>query len=345
MAWIKRNLYFVITIVVGMGVTGYCGYLAYAALGDNATASEAYATAASSLDQLQKKVPYPSKENIAVAEADAARVKAFQVEFRKPFSGFPTPPKLDDREFNAYLHKCVSQFGLDATNAGVGLPPNYAFTFSQQMDIFAYPNGCIPPWMQELEEIKAILHIIYKAKINYLDQIRRPPVYVDEAANGNDILFPTNIQPWGVVSPYYIQFRAFSSEIANVLSGIASSSNCFIVKAIFVKPSMFTPDFVDTQPEAAPVLMQNRLNPATSRQFDQGFGPQGGRGRGERELGMERRQQQMRPAPETAAPPGPSAPVVILREKPLSVTIYLDVVKLKSPDAPAPAAKARTAGR
>ncbi len=105
MAWIKRNLYFTITVIVALGVTGYCGYLLYAALSANAAASEQYAQAKSGLDELQKKSPYPSPENIKAAGEDAARVRTFLAEFQKPFSPFPTPPKI------------VFSSGLDVDNA------------------------------------------------------------------------------------------------------------------------------------------------------------------------------------------------------------------------------------
>src|ERR1700733_11783705 len=103
MPWIKRNLYFVITVVVGLGLAGYCGYLLFAVMSDNAKASDDYAAAQSSLKQLLDSKPFPDTGNIQAAEADAVRVQQFLDEFRKPFSGFPTPPKVDNRQFNSYL--------------------------------------------------------------------------------------------------------------------------------------------------------------------------------------------------------------------------------------------------
>src|SRR5665213_2440484 len=133
MAWIKRNLYFVITMVVGLGLTGYCGYLLYSALDQNKADREKFFSDKGSLDLLRKKNPFPDEQNIEAAKSDADRVGAFLEEFRKPFADFPAPPKLDDRRFKEYLQNSISQFTLQATNAGVGLPAGYAFSFSQQM--------------------------------------------------------------------------------------------------------------------------------------------------------------------------------------------------------------------
>jgi len=331
MAWIKRNLYFVIAVAAGLGVTGYCGYLLFSVLRQNKQLSEQYATSRKSLDDLQDRKPYPDQNNIQVAEEDAERVRAFLAEFQKPFSGFPTPPKVDDRQFKDYLQKSVIQFGMEATNAGVGLMPGYAFSFWQQLDKLNYPAECIAPWTQELEEIKAILHILCEAKINFLERIRRPAVSPDES--GEDIVqFNSVSNQWGVVTPYRVEFRAFSAELANVLSGFASSSNCFIVKALFVTPSRVLPQMVEAQPEPGLAAQYSQSMP----QYLPNTSMEGASRRGRR--GGETRERERRPTPAqqmaaataAAVPAAPAGPVTILRETPLFVTLYIDVVKLKS---------------
>jgi len=176
MAWIKRNLFFVITVVVGLGLTGYCGYLLFSAIDENAAAMDKYTGARGSLDTLQKKVPFPSKENIAAVQADAARVQNLNSNYLKVFAGFPAPPKMEDRQFKDYLQKSIQKFGADATNAGVGMPAGYTFGFGEQVDKLNFPADNIGPWIQELSEIKAILQILYNAKINNLEQVKRPLV-------------------------------------------------------------------------------------------------------------------------------------------------------------------------
>jgi hypothetical protein len=329
MAWFKRNLFFVITVVVGLGLSGYCGYLLFAALGDNAKAVETYNGETNQLQQLRDKKPYPSKENIQAAEDDADRVRVLKGEFLKIFSGFPTPPKLDDRQFKEYLQKTIYQFGAEATNAGVNLNPGYAFGFSGQMDKLSYPAECIQPWMQELEEIKPILHILYSAKINFLEKIKRPQVSLNDISGADDFApFSTVTNQNGVVTPYRLEFRAFSAEIADVLAGIAASSNCFIVKAPFItKSTVPLPDANQYQPAPVAPPREYYRTPVRPRPeyTPDPFGPPGRTG-GERF----RPPPQMQRAPEAAPPPAPSLPVTILREKPLFVTLYVDVVKLKA---------------
>jgi hypothetical protein len=341
MAWIKRNLYFVIIVVVGLGLTGYCGYLLSAALSQNATAMASFSDATNNLIQLQNSKPFPSPENIKASEADADRVKAFKGEFLKAFSGFPTPPKLDDRQFHDYLNKTIFQFGAAATNAGVSMNAGYSFGFALQLQPYNFPAECIGPWMQELEEMNAILHILYSAKINYLEHLHRPLV-ADTDTSEDSFQFKTSTNANGVVTPYKLEFRAFSGEIANVLAGFAASSNCFIVKAPLIEKSMAQlPDV----PQPAPPPVEPLRTFRQTRPFNPDE-PFAGRSRGD--PSDRSRMQRMAPPPQqvqvSPTPAAPTVPVTILRERPIFVTLYIDVVKLKAleTNSPSNAPRART---
>jgi hypothetical protein len=325
-------------------VTGFCGYLLLSDLDQNKEASAKYSSDKSSLESFEKKVPYPDRPNIEAAEKDAVRVRDFLAEFRKPFAGFPPQPTLNDQQFKAYLQQCIQQFAADATNAGVGLPPPnpvpYAFSFSQQVNVFNYPSDAIQPWMQELTEIKAILRILFDAKINYLQAIRRPAVPGEEAAGDDYMQAGIVSNASTVVTPYCVNFRGFSSEIANVLAGVAASSNCLIVRVLHVDPSKEPlPQLAELQqPTPAPVPQYQFQPQPTPDMPNNPFMQQnmGGRMRGERRGFGPPPPMQGQPAYQP--PPGPTGPTTILIETPLFVTIYIDVVKLKALEPPPPAA-------
>jgi hypothetical protein len=67
-----------------------------------------------------------------------------------------------------------------ASNAGVVLPPNYAFTFSAQKGKLTFAPGSIEPWTAQLSEIKTICSILYEAKVNGIEGLRRVPVSPDD---------------------------------------------------------------------------------------------------------------------------------------------------------------------
>jgi hypothetical protein len=324
MVWIKRNLLFVISIALGLLLTGYCAYLLHSCLNANAGVKEEYNSTLSNLQMIQQKSPFPSVENIQAAKADQDHVRLFLASFRKKFKSFPVPPVEDERGFNTYLKDSLVRFRAEATNAGVLLPEDCSFAFSGLKEKLTYPPGNIAPWMQQLEEISAILDVLYGAKINYLDDLQRVPVSSDDTGAGLQAASVTN--QLGVVTPYKIIFRGFSTEIAAVMEGFARSSNCFIIKAIDVAPDKSVPSTV-VQPFAqqpAVTYIRPRQNPYSLAQnhLRPGMGMPGMR---------------PAPAPVAAAPvasisvaAASSPPVTILSEHPLLVTVSIDVVKLKA---------------
>jgi hypothetical protein len=335
MVWIKRNLLFVISVAVGLLLTGYCGYLLYNSLDANSGVSDEYKTTLGNLEGFEEKVPYPSKENIQAAKADQDRVRSFLAEFRKSFAAFPPTPVKDDKGFKIYLEENLVRFRAEAADAGVQLPPDYDFSFSGLIGKLNYSPGSITPWMRELQEMSAILKILYQAKINYLSTLCRVPVSIDDAGSVDCLLQATTVtNQWGVVTPYKITFRGFSTEIAAVMEGFARSSNCFIIKAIDVAPdTTVQPIVVQTvaQPQpAAPAYAPPPRDPYQNPPLYPGErhgGPPG----------MRPPLTPYRPPPVNQAPavPNPAAamaapPAIILTENPLLVTISVDVVKLKT---------------
>jgi hypothetical protein len=328
MAWIKRNIFFVIIAAVGLLLTGYCGYLLYNSLAENAGVSSDYQSTSSGLEALRQKTPYPSPENIQAAKADQDRVRTFLGDFRQRFAPFPPAPVEDEKGFRTHLVDSMARFRGEATNAGVELPEDFLFSFSGLMGKLTYPPDNITPWMEQLEEIQAILDILYHAKINYLYNLQRAPVSADDSGTG---CLPVSIvtNQWGVVTPYKIIFRGFSAEIAGVLEGFARSSNCFIVKAVIVGP-----DTSVQQPVAQPVVQ-----PAVGTPPPQTFiPPPQGRptrfgGRGMPGYPSIRPPSAPVVAAPVAAPPVAVAvggPVTVLAESPLMVTVSVDVIKLKA---------------
>jgi hypothetical protein len=300
MVWIKRNLFFVISAAVGLLLTGYCTLLLYQSLKNNAGVSEEYKTTLSNLEALRQKSPYPSKENIEAAKEDQERVRLFLTDFRKKFAPFPAPPAEDEKGFKTHLEDTLVRFRAGATNAGVQLPPDFAFGFSGLTGKLTYPTGSIGPWMQQLEEISVILDILDRAKINYLTDLARVPVSFDDDGAGLQAQSVTN--QWGIVTPYRITFRGFGAETAAVLEGFAGSSNCFIVQAIVVSPD------TTVQQQAAYTPRPQNPNPSLNRE--------------ERERGVHAQASGV-------AASGPAV-VTVLSETPLSVTVSVDVVKLKA---------------
>jgi hypothetical protein len=251
MAWIKRNLVFVISMAVGLALTGYCSLLFYEDFGKNSEVAKAEQDIASQHETLvnNTNVPYPSEENIQHAREDLAHVKQLVDEWRASFTPFPAQSNLDVKGFSEYVENTIFDLKAKATNAGVSVPDDFGFGFSDQRGKLNYPLECIPPWMQQIAEIKAICDILYSAKVNSLLAFRRVSISSsnDQILTSLDLLdshiVTTN---FGTVTPYKIEIKCFSKELGAVLNGLARSSNFFVVKNIVVRP--FGPKTLD-QPD------------------------------------------------------------------------------------------------
>jgi hypothetical protein len=363
MGWIKRNLYFVIGSVAALAVMGLAGWYLYSKWSLNneivTKLDEQYAE----LDRLNKLNPHPGEpgkiDNIEEAKNQQKQLRAVvrntQPHFQR-IAPIPDVPKLSDPDFSRALSRTIDQMQKDAANVSVTLPPKsatgsaYSFSFEAQKSKVSFAAGSLTALAVQLGEVKAISEILFQAKINSLDSLRRESVSADDAASPQaqtDYTARRSVtNELAVLSPYDITFRCFSSELAAVLAGFGSSPYGLIVKTLVVEPTTTT-----AEEGAQPVVMQPTVvapiqpvpqpNPYASAAADRaamerrygpmrGSGGEGGPGRGYPQPGGY-------PNPYTPpATPAPVAPTTtsrsglstVLDEKQLKVTITLDVVKL-----------------
>lgn len=315
MAWIKRNLIFVISMIVGVILTGVAGYFVYGTLGTNAAARDNYTSALNDLTTLEQKKPFPNQENIARATQDSQKVEELAKDLSKAFVNFPAPPSVDAQRFLDYLNANVADFRVMATNAHVGLPtPDYAFSFQRQVGQLSFEGASFGIWMQQLSEIKSILAILCDAKINMLDALQRAPSGNEDPNNPDCLPYGITTNKVDVETPYKIVFHGFSDQIAHVLEGFARSEHCFLVKDIQVQTATGMPGGGFESPSE----QQGQYNPNV------GFDRRDPRNRFRRQRMMQ--QEAETPTPVPAAPTGP---VTILKPMPLFVTIMVDVVQMK----------------
>jgi hypothetical protein len=215
---------------------------------------------------------------------------------------------------------------------------NYSFSFAAQRESLAYAPGSLEPLSVQLGEVKAICDVLFQAKINSLDSLRRERVSEDDTKGPqNDYLPDKSVtNDLAVLSPYEVSFRGFSSELASVLAGFASSPCALLVKSINVEPAPAVAVSVEqpvTQvytpaptPVAVPVAPPPSA-PSAEASFAARYGLGGGRGGGG-----------LPPARQTFLPPAYTPPAasaanrgglpLALDEKRLRITIAVYAVKL-----------------
>jgi len=340
MAWIKRNLFFILSLVTGLSLTGYCGYLFFFSdLSQNAAVYTEFQGDQTRYNELQRKPAYPSDEHIKQVKAELAAVKDFEDQIHKSFSPYPTPPSEDEKGFSEYLEDTIAKLKASATNASVGLPDDIAFGFTDLRGKLRYELADIPLWMQQLSEVKALCDVLFQARINSLALFRRVGVSSNDLFVTPNDTFPASmvIASTQTRTPYKVEFRCFSRELASVMESLARSSNFFIVKNIVVMPAgMKIPEIAPPEPAAAPATVAETKRAAPSAAPSVDFSAMN---RLERAI-MERQAMEARAAQRAAMEAGQAAPsraaagpvskvpVTVLREQLLYITLSVEAVKL-----------------
>ena len=257
MDWIKRNLYFVIGSLAALALMGLAGYYLYSRWQLNnqilSQLDEQYAK----LKRLNEQRPHPGSgkvDNIKAAKEQEQQLRAYCQKARQFFQHCPPIPvpesdKLTSREFSSALSRTIDQMQRDATKANVALPPKdasgqtYSFSFAAQRDRLAYAAGSLEPLAVQLSEIKAICAVLFEAKINSLDELRRERVSEDDLRGPQTDYLPDKsvTNELAVLSPYEVSFRCFSSELAGVLAGFAAAPCGLMIKTINVESAPTMP--------------------------------------------------------------------------------------------------------
>jgi len=360
MDWIKRNLYFLIGGVAALALMGWAGWYLYSKLGENNAVREQLTAAYADLNRLNGEKPHPGNRkvnNIQLAKDQQQQIKDLVAKARdyfKPIAAIPDSPKVGSQEFNVALRRMIDQLQKRATNSSVILPPNYSFSFEAQKPKVTYAAGSLEPLAVQLGEVKAISEILFDAKINSLDNIRRVRISADDSSGPTtDYIEKKPVtNELAVLTPYELTFRCFSQELGDTLAGLASSPHGIIVKGINVEPgaAAAAADPSLSGPiagAASPVFAPGR--PAAdaemfARRYGIGAGPRGGGrygGGGGAAAGGVPLRGLVPPTPAPVYTPPPVAPAAgtpgqpakgglqtVLDEKQVRVTLTLDIVKL-----------------
>jgi hypothetical protein len=275
MDWIKRNLYFLIGSAVAVALMGLAGWYMYSKWELNNSILGQLDEQYAKLKELNAQNPHPGSgevDNIKAAKEERDQLRAFIEKARSYFQRIPSIPapesgKVTSQEFSSALDRTIDHLQHDAGKANVTLPPKsgtdqqpYSFSFDWQKHNVTFAPGSLDPLSVQLGEIKAICDVLFEARINDLDYIRRERVsdddqkgpqtdYVSEKSTTNEL---------AVLSPYELGFRCFSGELSAVLAGFARSPYALLVKNINVElapaTTTTTPDQTTPAP-ATPVPM------------------------------------------------------------------------------------------
>lgn len=245
MGWIKRNLFFVIGLAVALLLLGAVVYYGYDGWSGNSDKAAKLDEIYQNLQRLAQKKPSPGNESIdntQIAKDQQAQLNAWIASTKGYFQTVPAVPAgaaVTPMAFSDALRQTLDQLRHEADAAGVGLPPQYDFSFTAQSSLVKFAPGSLDALAEQLGEVKALSEILYSARINDLVGIQRVRVSADDAAGTQSDYIDeapiTNAQ--AILTPYVITFRSFTPELAQVITAFATSSNAYFVKAINVSPA------------------------------------------------------------------------------------------------------------
>jgi hypothetical protein len=352
MDWIKRNLYFLIGSFVAVALMGLAGWYLYSKWQLNNTILGSLDEQYTTLRRLYEQKPHPGSDkvdNIKAAKDQQQELLDYIRKARQYFQVCPPIPqpesgKLTSQEFSSALSRTIDQMQRDASKASVELPPKdskgntYSFSFAAQKESLAYAAGSLEPLSVQLGEVKAICAVLFAAKVNSLDNLRRERVSEDDNKGPQtDYLSEKSVtNELAVLTPYEVTFRCFSSELAAVLSGYGGSPSGLVIKTINVEAAPATaaseqaavPMAVTTPAYTPPAYTPPPR--AEARSAEAAFASRYGLapGRMTPRAAPERPPVYAQPAPVAAASANKGGLPLVLDEKQLKVTLMLNVVKL-----------------
>jgi hypothetical protein len=326
MSWIKRNLYFVILSAVAVVLMGLAGWFLYSKWDANNKVVADLNADYQTLRELNTKPLHPGHgqiDNIKTAKEQREQLREFTKKALGHFQRIrpipDLPEKLTDHNVASALTRTIAQMQQDATNGSITLPPNYAFSFEAQKSKISLAGGSLTNLANQVGEVKTICDLLFQAKINSLDNIRRERISADDNTGPQtDYLGDKTVtNDLAVLTPYEVTFRGFSSELAAVLGSFASSPYGLVVKSINVEPA---PAAAAQEQPVTPAMVYPQ--PGTYSGYER------------EQLRMMSRYAQAMPQP--VAQPAAPAPTrgglpIALDEKLLKVTLNVVVVKLLPP--------------
>ncbi len=246
MAWIKRNLALVISGVIALGLLGFAGWYLWSAIQKNNQVDQDIGSAKSEIERLLNMDPSPNASNLASAKRELDRLNTFTASAKRHYP--PTPPPgtaLNNESFKALLQTTIDELHKQAMSVGIKVETNYYFSFSAHRGSLEFAPEVLRPLSERLHEVQLLSSILFRARINRLEGVRRAVVPGEKAnapvAGATDYLTASprsNPETGMALWPYEVTFQCFTMELGNALEAIERAPYGFVVKSIASEPAV-----------------------------------------------------------------------------------------------------------
>ena len=239
MAWIKRNLFFVVGGAIALCLLGGAGFYIYKGWARN---SDAFDALNEVVGQLKNLTPSSNKkvDNTQIAKDQEQQLEAWLAQaqaYFQPIAAIPPGGNVNGASYSSALQKTIEQLRHEADAAGVVLPQKFEFSFTEEKDRVTFASGGLDPLAVQLGEVKALAEILFAARINAIDSIQRVRVS-DDDSGGPQLDYidqPIVTNALSIITPYVVTIRCFTPELSRVLTGFATASSPFIIKSVNIQ--------------------------------------------------------------------------------------------------------------
>src|SRR5207253_5233571 len=191
MDWIKRNLGFVIGSAVALALLGAAGWYFYSAWKSNNEYIDKLNEQYVKLGELIRQNPHPGvagkpsqTDNVKLAKEQQQKLRQYLDQARKGFQTIPNIPegsKVAGQEFITSLRHTIDQLQRSASNSSITLQNDYGFSFAAQRNQMKFQSTTLDPLAMQLGEVKAICDVLFQARINQLDYVRRERIAPEDS--------------------------------------------------------------------------------------------------------------------------------------------------------------------
>lgn len=241
MLWLKRNLFFALSLAVAVGLFGYGCFYGFTQWSSNAEVDKQIEQA----DQELKKIYdspgiFPSPTNIAVLQQQEADLRKFLEEASKRRVGLTFDAKISPSNFKTLMDNTLADLLRDAERERIGIVQR-DFSFSAVKPLVSFAEGSVPLLAEQLAEIKLICGVLFRSEISSLENLRREAVSKDDVTGAatvdyHNLIRRTNELTGDVSSFYIVTVQGFSESLSSILNNVQRVPEGLSVRLISTSP-------------------------------------------------------------------------------------------------------------
>ncbi len=223
------KVWLIVFSVVAALALGGGGFYAASSYSNYRTAMDGWNAKISSIESLERRVPYPNKKNTEAFEEKVKSYEAAVDELYKTLESFQRPlnTTLQNTEFQRLVKTRVEEFRRAASSAGLEIESTNEFQLG--FDIYAntVPSPALVPVLDyELEAIDHLLRKLLDCGVERLSEFQRDPIHGEPGGPAS--------QESGVVQKYPIRFRIRGSHdcIQKLVNELANDRKFFYITRV-----------------------------------------------------------------------------------------------------------------